>query len=220
LKASFGTYWIASGTMEGIFGLTLNGVQVNDQVELFRALTAVFYGRGNRSAILGFSVKRIPADLGTAEYTAMTEFWALPVQADLWLYLDPEANGVALQFASAVLHNTEYGPTVGQSMPVRYQFKVVMPLTSNPPPNIPQPTSAMIQRSTVAITNGSASLAVSFSSSFSGTPIVVATINAPAGQPIISVNVLAGSVTNVGFTAEFGATIPASGYLLSYIASA
>ena len=206
--------------MEGIFGLTLNGAQVNDEADLFRALQSVFYGRGNRSAVLGFTVKRLPADPGTAEYIAMTEFWGLPIQSDLWLYLDPEATGPALQFASAVLSNTEYGPTVGQSMPVRFQFKVGAPLTSNSPPNIPQPTSSMIQRSTVAITNGTTSIAVSFSSSFTGTPIVVATIMAPGGQPVISCNILADSVTNVGFTAEFGATIPASGYLLSYIASA
>ena len=206
--------------MEGIFGLTFNGAQVNDQVALFRAVQSVFYGRGNRVGTVSFTVKRIPPDLGTAEYTAQTEFWNLPIQADLWLYLDPEANGVAMQFASAVLNGVDYGPTVGQSMPVKFTFLVQAPLTSNPPPNIPQPTSSMIQRSTVAITNGATAQAVSFSTTFSGTPIVVATVNAPAGQPVISCNILAGSVTNAGFTAEFGATIPASGYLLSYIASA
>ena len=147
--------------MEGIFGLTVNGSQVNDQVEFFRAMNAIFYGRGNRTATIGFSVKRLPADIGTAEYLALTEPWTLPAQADLWLYLDPEATGPAIQFVGAVPSALDYGPTVGQSLPTRFQFKVTAPLTSNPPPNIPQPTSAMIQRSTVAITNGTTSIAVS-----------------------------------------------------------
>jgi hypothetical protein len=218
MKISFGTLWLASGGTEGAQGLTLNGQQCNDEAQFFRALASTFYGRGNRSASVGFTVNRQLASIHASERFLLTHFWDLPLQDNLRLYCGPDSDQEVILFTGAVIDQIQPGPTSGISLPIRYGFKVSSPQTEVSPPTLLEPTSDMIKRGVAAISSGADHVDVVFSVAFATTPIVVASIQRPAGGDALWPIIRDSSVTVSGFTADLSAPTSAATYKLSWIA--
>ena len=222
MKSSYGSVWLSieNPASSVTLGLTLNGQQINDEVQFFRALVATFYGRGNRSAAIGIPVTRQFGSLQGAEYFLATHFWTLPIQDSLRLYSGLDADQRVLLFANAVIDQIQVGPAVGTSVPLRYVFKVSSPVVEDPPPDLQQPTDDMIKRGTTAITAAADHVDVAFSVPFASPPIVVGNIQRPVGGDQLWAIVRDATVTVNGFTADLSAPAPDGTYKLSWIACA
>jgi hypothetical protein len=59
MKASFGSIQIGPGGMEPVQSIVINGQQVNDPVDYYRALQILFLPRGLRSTSLSITISRI-----------------------------------------------------------------------------------------------------------------------------------------------------------------
>jgi hypothetical protein len=74
-----------------------------------------------------------------------------------------------------------------------------------------------MKRGSEALTIGDVSKTVSFAVAFGQPPgSVTCSISAPAGGGVIESNPDQSTITAAGFTAIFGAAIPASGYYLNW----
>lgn len=219
MKISFGTTWL-SRDLSGdsvTQGLTLNGQQVNDEAQFFRALTSTFFARGNRSATVGFTVNRQLGSLRAAERLLATHFWDLPQQADLRLYCGQDDDQEVVLFTAAVIESVQPGPTVGVSLSLRYTFRVSSPTVEVSPPDLPEPE--MIKRGTVDIPSGADHVDVTFMAAFAAAPFVVVTVLRPEGGDNIW-PMLRGDPTTEGFTADLSAPTPDDTFKLSWFAIA
>ena len=217
MKIRYGDYQLSDGAIEGASGLTLNGQQINDRFDLVRALSAIFVPKGNRSAVLSFSVNRQKDTLHASERFVLEHFWQLPEQADLMLYLGTDADGSWCKFTGAVIDAAGTGYR-GVSPMVQYSFSVGgPPAFDQSPPGTPDPDDDM-KRGLTAISSAAETVAVVFAAPFSGTPIVTATVQIPDGGDYLTCQILDTTVSSTGFTARLSGPTPGTGYKLSWMA--
>jgi hypothetical protein len=220
MKVRFGNFTLCDGATEGTSGLALNGQQINSRADFYRALSAVFFARGGRSASLTFLANRVFNSLRETERFVLEHFSSLPQQDDLWIYIGTEADGEWVLFAGAVIDgcSTSYR---GVSAFPQYAFSVTVPLFDEPPPTVTEPDDEMIKRGETPIGSGEDTVDVEFSTPFAGTPVIMSVhVEVPAGGDKIWAHVVATSISNAGFSVELTAATPGSGYKLAWAAMA
>lgn len=218
MKLWYGNFLLADSTLlEGVYGFTLNGQQVNDRFDLARAGYSTFHPRGNRSYALGFSVRPNKDSVRAACRHVLQHFADLPEQADLSLEIGEGGDTEIVKFAGAVIDAV---PAFfqGTSPGFQYNFSVGEPQFDQPPPDVPDVDDEM-KRGTQAIADAATTVAVVFGTAFSGTPTVVATVLTPDGADYMTCDVIDSSISATGFTARLvNGPAPGAGYKLSWMA--
>lgn len=219
MKIRYGSTWLAPGGVELTSGYSINGSQVNDTVQYYRAAQASLRPRGLRSEQISFSVNRLFNSSREAERFVASHFAELSQQQDLYLFCGPDADQEIVLYEDAVLDNVARSFS-GTNVLLTYTFSAGAATFDTPPPTVTEPDASMIKRGATAISNGASSLAVVFSVPFSGTPVVVPCVQIPSGGDFIFATVRDGTVSASGFTADLSGAVPNANYKLSWIASA
>ena len=216
MRVTYGTAEISSTNLAlgrvGPSGISLNGQQIVDAAEFFRAATTTFYGRGVRSVALGFAVDRLFATEAAALRFALTHHNDLEDEGDLLLTLDAET----LSLAGAVLEAVAIERWQGVAVRVRYSFRGSAFATDASA--LPEPDETMTRSGTPAVADGADTLAVVFSSPLPGVPFVPGgTLMMPtAGGAVIFWSPIEDTITASGFTAQLSGPTPGAGYKLPY----
>jgi hypothetical protein len=215
MRTTFGTAELAHPNPAlgrvGTVGLALNGRQLVDEVEFFRAARLAVFARGVRSQEASFAVHRFFASEAAALVFATTHHNDLPNQADLILTLD----GQTVALANAALQGVQREEWSGCYVRMRYTFIGSAWSTDASP--LPDPDPDMTRRANLALDTDATSVAVVFSSALSGVPFVQATVLMPTvGGDVIFASVIEDTITAAGFTAALSGPVPGAGYKLSY----
>ena len=205
-----------AGTTGRPFGIRVNGAQAVQAVQLSRALEALFIDRGNGGTTFEFSVRRLFSTRSEAEFFALTHKAQTPTGGRLYV----NTGSRAAELTGAVLVGVACGDE-GLSVPVTYQFQgglfqeaaVVVDAETVFYANSP----LTVKKNRYALASGASSQAITFASAFAGDPEVYVELIPPTGQPIIG-RALRGAASTTGFTVDFATALPASGYVLSWIA--
>jgi hypothetical protein len=222
VRAIYASQSLASGNLAlgaaGPFDMSVNGQQVVDEVEFFRALRKAYIERGLRSVDFGFSVTRFFGTLARAEAFFLTGYNDLPDTGDLVLVCgEGEADELNVGLIGAVLDSADASRLQGTAVVVRYRFRggafttdVILG---------PEPDESVIRKNKVAIADAATSVAVVFSSPMSGVPVVTCNLLMPTtGGDSIFATPIEDTITAAGFTAAFSGPVPSASYKLSYIA--
>ena len=216
MKVQFGTTWLASGGLEGARDFKIDGYQVNEVTDLFRSPQAAQFPRYNRSANVTFSVTKLfnsESDLLAFLVNALA---ALSSSATLAVY--DETGASAAYMSGALVESVRPQAAIGASVTIDYAF--TGGLFTSQQVTVPN-ESDIVKRDSLALTAGDTSKAVTFSVAFGQPPgAVTVSIAQPAGGYCICATVDKSTVSAAGFTADFGAAIPASGYYLNWEAVA
>jgi hypothetical protein len=219
MKVQFGSIWLAPGLIECASDFTVNGQQVNDAVEFYRAAAVAFFPRGLRFDQISFSVTRKFDTSKEAESFVLSHFGDLATQGSLYLYCGYDDDQTIVRYDGAVI-DQPVRTFKGTSVIVQYTFRGGIPITDSPPPSYAEPNDAMIKRNLEAIPLGNDAYTVTFSAAFTSTPVIVANLQCPAGGDRIFADVIDGTVSATGFQVQLSGPTPSSGYKLSWIASA
>lgn len=215
MKVRIGSTWLAPGGFAATQGIRVNGQQITQEVEFFRAVARQFYARKNRASVVSFSVTRTHSSLREAEAFILTHYASLPDSGDVYFYCGTDSDQQIVTLPGAVLDAAEDGAILGTSSRFTYNIRGGLPVTDITPG--PDPDMSNIRRSEVALTMGATSVAVTFGTPMPGTPVIAANISAPDGGDSIFPTLQQSTISSSGFTALF-APISGSGYFLSYIA--
>lgn len=218
MKSRFGNVWLAPGSVERVAGLSLNGTQLNDEAQFYRAASTTLYARGGRAHAIGFGATRGFNSVLEAERFVHEHFSTLPEQADLVFFIGAGDEQI-VTYPDAVIDAVGVS-YIGTSVRLQYSLRASAPLFDEPPPTVTEPDADMIKRGTTAIANGATSVAVTFSVPFAGTPVVTVSMQSPNGGDAIWAWVRDGTVSTTGFTADLSGAVPSGDYKLAWIASA
>lgn len=197
-------------------GVSVNGSVVFEAVDIVRAGRKRVYARGNQLVNLAFSVRREFASVKECETYLLTHFSLLPKSGLCLIECGTAAGDVTeVYLAGAVLAASPQGSYGGVSCEVGYQI-VAPEATTDEPPDIVLPDT-VITRGTIALTAATETQEVVFADPFAAPPIVTASVLKPAAGDNIWPT-LRGVTTN-GFHVDFQAPIPASGYVLHWLAA-
>ena len=197
-------------------GVTCNGSIVFEAVDIVRATTKRVFNRGNQLVNLAFAVRREFDTIKECETFLLTHFSLLPKSGLCLIECGTHAGDVTeVYLAGAALVASPQGSYEGVSCTVAYQ--IVAPVaTTDEPPGILLP-DAVITRGTLALDEDDETKEVEFDTPFDNPPIVTAAVMKPTSGDNIWPT-LRGITTN-GFSVDFQAPIPASGYVLHWIAA-
>ena len=216
MKVQYGTTWLASGGMEGARDFKIDGFQVNEVADIFRASNAVQFPRYTRSANVTFSVTKLfnsESDLLAFLSTCLAGLASSAV-----LSIFDETGVSAAYMAGALVESVRPQAAVGVSLVVDYAF--TGGLFTSQQVTVPN-ESDLVKRDSLALTAGDTSKAVTFTVAFGQPPgAVTVSIAQPAGGYVICSTVDKSTVSAAGFTADCGAAIPAAGYYLNWEAVA
>jgi hypothetical protein len=121
VKVQYGSTWLASGGVDGAFGLVIDGQQANEVAQIFRAASVSSFARLNRSARVSFKVNKI-YNSESALITALANLLtALDTSNLLTLY--DETQGTAILMYGAVIDYARHAPPVGLSVVVEFGFR-------------------------------------------------------------------------------------------------
>lgn len=221
MKLRYGNFELAnSALLEGAYGFTLNGQQINDRFDLVRADYASFHPRGNRSYALSFSVRPNKNSLRAAMRHVLQHFADLPEQADLLLEIGEGADTEWVKFTGACIDAVP-AFIQGESPGFQYSFSLNGPPSfDEPPPDVTPPEDSMKHR-VDDIPDEATTMDVVFTTPFSSTPnLSQPSVQIPTGGDDIRALVVADSITTTGFSVEFTGAIPGTGYKLSWQAFA
>jgi len=220
MKVRFGSIWLAPGGIEFASGFSVNGQQVNDPVQYYRAAAMAFRPRALRSDTISFSVMRRFDTQKEAESFVLTHLLDLPAQESLYLFCGYDDDQTIVRYDGTVV-NSAQRTFSGTTVTIQYNLSAPLAVTDSPPPSYAEPDDTMIKRGIVAIASGADTVAVTFSVPFSGTPgAVIPKIICPSGGSRIFEDIIDGTISATGFSVQLSAPVPSSGYKLSYIASA
>ncbi len=218
MKLRYGNFELAnSALLEGAYGFTFNGQQINNRFDLLRATHATFVPRGNRSYSLGVSVRPNKSSLRGAMRHLLQHFADLPEQADLLLEIGEGDDTEWVKFADACIDAV---PAFIQGTSPGFQYSFSLngpPAFDESPPDVTPPDDEM-KRGLTAIGDAADTIAVVFAAPFSGTPIVTATVQVPDGGDYMTCQILDSTVSSTGFTARLNGPTPGTGYKLSWMA--
>jgi hypothetical protein len=219
MEITFGATPLARRASYGASGFALNGQQVNEEAGFFRAAAESYFARGNRSTDFSFDVVRSFNTSVECEVFILTHLSDLSIQADLLCSCSGvgDASAQDCVLSDAVLEAVQFRDNRGLSVIVQYKFRGGLFVNEDVPD--PPDGEDKVKAATVSLAADDESKAVAFTIPFGSTPSgLSATILSPSGGYVISAVIDQSTVTASGFTARFGAAIPASGYFLSWIA--
>lgn len=202
--------------------LSLNGVQLVEEAQFFRAATAGFYARGNASVALQFRAQRLFSSIRAAEAFALLHASSIPLEGLLTCVAGESGDTQTVYLEDCVVENVQVVEYRGASVVVQYTIRGAA-FSSDVPPEIPGETDEaeefiVMRRGKVSIDAAAESVAVAFSSPLSAVPIVTPTISRPSGGAAIHCTTREDSVTVNGFTVDLSAATPDATYKLHYIA--
>lgn len=198
-------------------GLAVNGQQVVDEVQFFRAIAASYFGRGNRSLAISWSIERTHDSVKEAQVFLLTHYKDLPNEGDVVFECGFPGDTQNVVLADAVLEAVAQGAHSGRCTVFSYTLRGGQPSTDIIPGDV-EVDEDVTRRSTVAIGSGETSVDVGFANAMTGTPTVVAVVVTPDGGDQIFCTVTESSISASGFSAVLSGPAPGSGYKLSYIA--
>jgi len=121
VKVQYGSTWLASGGVDGAFGLVIAGTQTNEVAEIFRASTVSAFARLNRSARVSFKVNKIYSSEAVLVAALANLLTALDNSNVLTIY--DEQQSTAILMYGAVIDYARHAPPVGLSVVVEYGFR-------------------------------------------------------------------------------------------------
>lgn len=216
MKIRIGSTWLAPGGFEATQQLRVNGQQIIQEVEFFRAVAKQFYARGNRENSVSWSVTRSFGSQREADAFLFTHFNNLPNSGDVFIYCGSETDQQIITLPSAVLQAVADASEIGTSVQVSYSIRGGLFRTDITPG--PDPDMSNIRRAEVALNDGDTGKAVVFSSPMPGVPVVTANVSAPDGGDALFATLQQSTISSSGFTVNFQGPIAGAGYFLSYIA--
>lgn len=215
MRIKFANIWISGGGLEGPSGLSVNGDQVIDDAQFFRALAATHYARGNDSTSISFSVEREHASTKAAEVYVLMHRKNLPKEGDCVFYCGAPGDEQEVALLGAVLSITG-GSYLGRSTRLTYTIQGGLPQTDSIPEG-EEIDPDVTRRGTVNIPNAATTVSVTYST-MTGAPYVTVTVYAPSGGDAIFGTVVDGSITSSGFDVILSGPTPTGDYKLGYIA--
>lgn len=221
MKIRLNSTWLAAGELEGPSALRVGGAQVTQEAQFFRALAAAYYGRGNHTQSVSFTVVRAHNTVEDAEWFVLTHYAALPKEGDLVFVIGTGESERAVMLEDAVLQSAPEIRHEGSTTFTTYNLAGGL-LTNTEPPDI-DPYDDVIRTATIDISSGTKRVTVNFTTSLPTSPrsIACAVQKADETKPNITfVGIEADSITSSGFIANLSATTPDGTYKLSYQAFA
>lgn len=199
----------------GPVDMAFNGEAVVDSAQLFRASSAVVYGRSDGPVEFSFRVRALFSTHAKAVRFCALHREVIPVECEL--HVEDTDEGIYLSMLQAV-RSVRFGPVIGCSVDVFYTFRGAKFESEDLPEDLEENTDIM-KVGTSALSADDESKAVTFDNPFASVPRSVdAIIEAPSGQsPVAVVGVR--DVTESGFTAVFAAMIPAANFTLRWKAT-
>lgn len=215
MRIKFANLFLSNGGLEGPSGLSVNGDQVIDDAQFFRALASVFYARGNDSTSVSFTVTREHASEKAAEVYVLTHRKNLPKEGDLVFYCGFPGDEQQVALLGAVLAGTS-ASYLGRTSRLSYTLQAGLPETDSIPEG-EEIDEDVTRRGKVSIADGASTVSVTFST-MTGTPYVVATVYHPSGGDQIFATIQEDSITSSGFSAKLSGPVPSGDYKLGYVA--
>lgn len=217
MRITYGTAELASDDLAlgrvGPVGFSLNGTQINEEVEFFRALHTEFLDRDGRSEAVSFTVERFFGTEAACVRFLATHRNDLPGKATLLMTLD----GETISLSGAVLDSVQRGEWRGLSCRVTYGLRGPAFATDLTP--LPEPDPTMTRSGLADVADGAETVAVVFSSPLPGVPQLVpgAVLQMPtAGGDVIFAAPIADTITASGLTFALSGPPAGSGYKLPY----
>jgi hypothetical protein len=228
MQILYETTYLAPGQAQSAADIVLNGSQIVDEADFFRAATKTYFPRGNLGIEFAFSVWYVFPTSVAAEIFLLTIPGMLPMtNTDNGVLqcncgAETPATSQIAYMAGAVLKDVQI-KQVGVSVMIRYSF-VGPGFSSSVPqsglPTFPNPNeiNQVFRRGKIAITLGATTVAVVFSSQLPGLPGAdpYCWVSGPTGAEMFTCETLTDTVTTLGFTAALGEAAPAGGYYLNY----
>ncbi len=121
MKVQYGSTWLASGGVDGAFGLVIDGAQTNEVAQIFRAASVSSFARLNRSARVSFKVNKIYNSEGALVTALANLLTALDTSNLLTIYDETQATAILMY--GAVIDYARHAPPVGLSVVVEYGFR-------------------------------------------------------------------------------------------------
>ena len=121
MKVQYGSTWLASGGVDGAFGLVIDGAQTNEVAQIFRAASVSSFARLNRSARVSFKVNKIYNSEGALVTALANLLTALDTSNLLTIYDETQATAILMY--GAVIDYARHAPPVGLSVLVEYGFR-------------------------------------------------------------------------------------------------
>lgn len=228
MQILFQTSYLASGQIQSADQITLDGEQLVDEAEFFRAVTKTFFPRGNLSIDFAFTVHYSFTTAVAAEVFLLTLPGQLPMTntdngvLQCLCGAETPATSQIVYMAGAVLRRVQF-KQIGTSIDVRYFFLGPGFTSSVPSQGLPTFPNAnevtpVFRRGQIQIPNGNTSVAVVYSSQLPGLPGAdpECWVTGPTGSFIIEAMCLHDTSTTLGFTAQLGAAAPNGSYWLNY----
>jgi hypothetical protein len=139
MKVRIGSTWLAPGGFAATQGIRINGQQITQEVEFFRAITRQFYPRKNRAVAVSFSVTRTHGSLREAEAFILTHYNSLPDSGDVYFYCGTDSDLQIVTLPGAVLDAVDDGSIIGTSSRFSYTVRggaLVTDITPGPDPDM------------------------------------------------------------------------------------
>lgn len=198
--------------------VAVNGAQLVDVVQIVGATNQKLYPRGNSFITLQFSVKRILADMETAEIFALTHFDNTTKTGTCEIQCGWDGDYTSVYLYNAVIESAITNQQRGIAIDVSYTIKAAKADTASPPQFLIDDSDVMILKGEESLSVSDTYADVTFSSSFSSAPTVTAVISKPSGGDNFWVTIREDMVTTSGFRGEFSGAISASGYKMHWVA--
>ncbi len=202
--------------------LSLNGQQIIDEAEFFRAAMPTYFTRGSAGVVLQFSVQRFFSTIKKAEAFALLHFGAIPLSGLVTCICGESGDQQTIYLRNAVVESVPVSHS-GTVVTVQYTIKGGAFEGDIPPEEIPgDPDTGesfiTMRRGKVAIAANATSVVVTFSSPLSSVPVVLPHVSRPAGGAEIGCTLDEDSVTVNGFTVQLDGPTPDNTYKLNYTA--
>lgn len=208
----------------GPAGLAVNGQQILDDADFFRAAAPTFFVRGTEGVTLQFSVTRLFSSVRAAEAFILLHFNSTPLEGLLTCTCGDAGDTQTVYLRDAKVQTVQLPGYRGTSVGVQYTIRGAEFTSDVPPEEIPgEPDDGegefiVLRRGKIAIDAAAESVDVVFSSPLSSVPVVTATVSRPAGSPKVGCTLDEDSVTITGFSVELDAPTPDGTFKLHYIA--
>lgn len=218
MRILFSGVELAGWTDNPAGNITVNGQQLVDIIPIVGATNQRLYPRGNSFITLQFSVKRILADMETAEIFALTHFDNTTKTGTCEVQCGWDGNYTSVYLYNAVIESAITDQQRGIAIDVTYTIKAAKADTASPPQFLIDDSDVMILKGEESLSASDTSKAVTFSSAFSSAPTVTAVVSKPSGGDHFFVTVDESTITTNGFTGHFSGAISGSGYVMHWIA--
>lgn len=200
-----------------LLGLSVNGRQSVDEAQLFRAIAATFFPRGNKRTDVRIRVARKFHSLRSTEAFILTHLNELTGQAPLQITVGETGDTSILTLDDAVFEGLSIIDQRGTTLVVEYTFLGGLFTTEDV--ELPEEDD-LIKRDKVALAVNDESKAVAYATPFGSVPKTVkcwvVPPSASASDKFIDAKPLYDTITAEGFTAAIAYPIPAEGYWLFY----